>query len=243
MLQDARQRPAGAFREGAQGERLREVQRKRRVRQYLTWPVLLLVAVLGWFYPWLGFLLLGCMAGAVGVALFRGRAWCDWMCPRGAFYDLFVAPVSLKRGIPGVLRATPVRAFMLALIFAVIGVQWYLAWGDAAAMGLALVRVLAVTTVAGIILGLFLHPRAWCHICPMGTLSCWLSGGKEPLFIGQECTACRACTRVCPMQLKPYAYKEEGTMGDNDCLKCGTCVAACPRRALRFERGAKKQAA
>lgn len=218
------------------GEAWQEVQRKRRMRQHLTWPGLFLVAVLGWFYPWLGFLLLGCMAGAVGVALFKGRAWCDWMCPRGAFYDLFVAPLSLKKSIPAALRSTPFRAFMLALIFAVIGGQWYLAWGNASAMGLSLVRVLTVTTVVGIVLGLIYHPRAWCHICPMGTLSCWLSGGKEPLFIGSACTACRLCARVCPMQLEPYTYREKGTVGDNDCVKCGTCVAACPHRALRFAR-------
>lgn len=220
---------------------LREAKRKRKFRQLFTWVGLPLVAVLGWFYPWLGFLLLGCMAGAVGVAVFRGRAWCDWMCPRGAFYDLFVAPLSLKRTIPAFLRSSAVRVLMLFLIFTVIGVQWYQAWGDGAAMGLALVRVLTITTVAGIIMGLFIHPRAWCHICPMGTLGYWLSKGKEPLFISQDCVSCRACARVCPMQLKPYEYKDDGTMGDNDCIKCGTCVASCPHHALYFDRKHNKR--
>jgi ferredoxin-type protein NapH len=42
------------------------------------------------------------------------------------------------------------------------------------------------------------------------------------------------CSRVCPMQLKPFEYKEKGVMGDNDCIKCSTCVAACPKKALSF---------
>lgn len=215
-------------------EALREKQKQRRLRQSLTWVGLPLVAVLGWFYPWLGFLLLGCMAGAVGVAVFRGRAWCDWMCPRGAFFDLFMGPLSRKKTIPLYLRSRAVRLFMLALIFAVIGVQWYLAGGDVVAMGLALVRVLTITTVVGIILGLVIHPRTWCHICPMGTMGQWLAGGKEPLFISSECSGCRTCAQVCPMQLKPCEYRFNGTMGDNDCVKCGSCVAVCPRRALSF---------
>jgi len=216
---------------------LREKEKQRKLKQSLTWMGLPLVAVLGWFYPWLGFLLLGCMAGAVGMAAFRGRAWCDWMCARGAFFDLFVRPLSRKRVIPAFFRSRAVRVFMLGLIFTVIGVQWYLAAGDGAAMGLALVRILTVTTGVGIILGLFIHPRIWCHICPMGTLGHWLSRGKEPLFIGRTCTGCRACARACPMQLKPYEYRLDETMGDNDCIKCGLCVAACSRRALSFGSG------
>ncbi|MGB9803431.1 4Fe-4S binding protein [Desulfofundulus sp.] len=219
----------------------KEQQKQRRLRQSLTWPGLPLVAVLGWFYPLLGFLLLGCMAGAVGVALFRGRAWCDWMCPRGAFFDLFVRPFSLKKSIPAFFRSRAVRVFMLCLIFTMIGVQWYLAGGDAAAMGLALVRILTATTAVGIMLGLLIHPRTWCHICPMGTLGHWLSGGKEPLLISGTCVECRTCTRACPMQLKPYEYRAAGTMGDNDCIKCGTCVAVCPRAALSFIPGSMEK--
>jgi polyferredoxin len=216
---------------------LKEKLRERKLRQGLTWAGLPLVAVLGWFYPWLGFLLLGCMAGAVGVAIFRGRAWCDWMCPRGAFFDLFIRPLSRRKAIPTFFRSQKVRVFMLFLIFTMIGTQWYLARGDLAAMGLALVRLLTITTLVGIILGLVIHPRVWCHICPMGTLAHWLSGGKNPLFISRACTGCRACARACPMQLKPYEYRLKGLVGDNDCLKCGTCVAACPRRALSFDSG------
>ncbi|RPF42578.1 4Fe-4S binding protein [Thermodesulfitimonas autotrophica] len=213
---------------------LKEKEKQRKLRQSFTWVGLPLVAVVGWFYPWIGFLLLGCMLGAVGVAVFRGRAWCDWMCPRGAFYDLFIRPLSRRKIIPAFLRSRAVRVFMLGLIFVMIGVQWYLAKGDGAAMGLALVRILTITTIAGIILGLIIHPRAWCHICPMGTLSYWLSKGKEPLFISQSCVDCRACARICPMQLMPYKYRSDGIMGDNDCIKCGSCVAICPSRALSF---------
>lgn len=214
---------------------LKKVQKHRRQRQRLTWWGLPLVVVLGRFYPWMGFLLLLCMTGSVGVSIYRGRAWCDWMCPRGAFYDLFIRPLSRNKTIPVFLRSRGVRLFMIGLIFAMIGIQWYLAHGDVSAMGLALVRILTITTAAGIILGIFIHPRTWCRICPVGTAGHWLAAGRQPLSINNEsCAACGACARACPMQLAPHLYREGGIMQDSDCIKCGSCVAACRRQALTF---------
>lgn len=216
--------------------KLKDLTKQRRQKQRLTWWGLPLVIILGWFHPWLGFLLLACMIGSVGLALYRGRAWCDWMCPRGAFYDLIIRPLSRNKTIPAFLRRRGVRLFMLGMLLAMIGTQWYLAHGDINAMGLALIRVLTVTTIAGIILGLLIHPRAWCHICPMGTLGHWLAADRRPLFIDtRSCAGCGACARACPMQLNPHLHRENGIMDDSDCIKCGSCVAACPRRAISFE--------
>jgi hypothetical protein len=52
------------------------MERRSKFQRYTS--VALPVVVLGgWFYPPLGFFLLLCMAGAVGIAIFNGRAWCD----------------------------------------------------------------------------------------------------------------------------------------------------------------------
>ncbi|KAF1085127.1 putative electron transport protein YccM [Sporotomaculum syntrophicum] len=208
----------------------------RRVNlQAYTWVVLPLVAIGGWFYPLLGFLLLGCMLGAVGVSFFRGRNWCDWMCPRGAFLDLFLGPISRKITIPSFFKQAAVRIFMLLLIFTVLGVQFYLAWGDLQAMGLALVRVLTVTTVAGILLGWSIHPRTWCHICPMGTVAHWIARRQKTLQTGSSCISCGICAKVCPMQLNPNELDKENSDEYSDCLRCNSCVNSCPQKALSFE--------
>ncbi|NTW05526.1 MAG: 4Fe-4S binding protein [Peptococcaceae bacterium] len=211
------------------------LRNKRKKYQFLTFVGLPLVAVAGWFYPVLGFLLFGCMMGAVGIAFFRGRAWCDWMCPRGAFYDLFFSKISPKKKIPAFLRKKWLRAFMVGLIFAVLGSQLYLAWGNIDKMGLAMVRLLTITTVVGILLALTYHPSTWCHICPMGTVANWVSKNKQPLLVDQSCTGCTACAKACPMQLKPYECSPEGIMLSNDCIKCSTCVVTCPQNALSFK--------
>jgi polyferredoxin len=204
--------------------------------QAFTWVGLPLVAIGGWFYPLLGFLLFGCMLGAVGMSFFRGRNWCDWMCPRGAFLDLALGRTSRKITIPAFFKNEVVRVFMVVIIFTVIGIQFYLAWGNLRAMGLALVRVLTVTTVIGILLGWWIHPRTWCRICPMGTVAHWIARGKQPLYTSSSCVSCGICARACPMQLKPNEFAIDGTSSYSDCLRCSSCVNSCPKKALSFDK-------
>lgn len=134
------------------------------------------------------------------------------------------------------------RAIVLVSLITALSAQIFIAWGDMHAVGLAFVRVLTVTTAAGIILGIFFQERAWCHISPMGTLGNWTSENKRPLQVSEQCKGCKICARVCPMQLKPYEYKA-GAMQNHDCLKCGSGVTACPINALGFEQKGVPRAA
>jgi ferredoxin-type protein NapH len=225
--------------------KLSEFRAKRRKLQLYTWTGLPLVVAGGWFYPLLGFLLIGCMLGALGIAVFKGRMWCDWMCPRGSFYDLFLDRFSRKKKIPAIFRSKGLRTAVIIMLFAVLGAQIYFAWPDPSGIGLAFVIVLTVTTSIGVALGILIHPRIWCHICPMGTIAGYMSKDKYPLMIADTCTSCALCEKNCPMQIAPYTDRDNGKFGDTDCIKCGACAAACPVKALSFgdknNRPAKKQ--
>lgn len=221
---------------------LLEFKKKRSRLQAYTWFGLPLVIIGGWFFPKLGYFLLACMVGAIGIAFYKGRAWCDWMCPRGSFYDLFLQKISAKRAIPPFFRKKGFRIFVLAMMLGILGTQIYVAWPDADSIGLAMVKLLTATTIIGIVLGALYQQRIWCHFCPMGTLSNYIAEGKKPLTIDNSCVSCEACSKACPMQLAPYRFKERGTMGDNDCIKCSSCVAACPKKALLFDESAKRAA-
>lgn len=212
-----------------------EFKRKRTKLQTISLIGLPIVLIGGWFYPLLGYLLLGCMLGAIVVAIYKGRAWCDWMCPRGSFYDLFIKKLSRRKEIPQFFKKPIVRIAVVIILLSVLGSQVYIHWGDWNAIGLALVTILTVTTSVGIILGLIYQERIWCHICPMGTFGNILSEGKYPLLINDSCNNCKVCTKVCPMQLKPYSFKDRGIVANNDCIKCSTCVVSCPKKALEFE--------
>lgn len=221
---------------------LREFRDRRKRLQAYTSVSLPLVLLGGWFYPFLGFFILLCMVGAVGLASLRGRAWCDWMCPRGSFYDLFLKKFSKNVAIPAFMRTNAFRSGVLVLLAVALGTQLYFTWGDPRRMGMAFMRVLTVTTTAGIVLGAVFQQRAWCHICPMGTLGKWLSRySGYSLHVSELCRDCKLCARVCPMQLKPYEGKA-GVMAEGDCIKCATCAAACPVNALEFKREQKRAA-
>ncbi len=219
----------------------KDFMKKRSRLQKYTSIILPAVIIGSWIYPPLGFSLLLCMVGAVGIAFYDGRAWCDWMCPRGSFYDLLLDKMSRKVSIPEVFKANWFRTIILTLLMAALGIQIYYAWGDSYGIGLAFVTVLTITTTAGIVLGALFKPRAWCQICPMGTLANWFSGGRNLLHVNEQCKDCKLCAKVCPMQLKPYEYKS-GEMTDSDCIKCSSCIAACPINALGFEDKQKKAA-
>ena len=218
-----------------------EFKKKRTRLQLYTSVALPAVIIGGWLYPPLGFTLLICMVGSIGIALYRGRAWCDWMCPRGSFYDLFLDKLSRKVKIPALFKTNWFRSLVLTALMVSLGMQIYYAWGDSYGIGMAFVIVLTVTTTIGIVLGAIFKPRAWCQICPMGTISSWISKGKKPLHVSEQCKDCKLCAKVCPMQLQPYEDKA-GDMTDGDCIKCSSCVAACPINALEFKGQVKKAA-
>jgi ferredoxin-type protein NapH len=209
---------------------------KNNIQQYLFW-ILLFFLVAGLIYPVIGILAIICMIAPVIMAPYKGRYWCGNFCPRGSFYDNVIAKISPKKPIPAIFRSTGFRVFMVMFIMVVFGVQMYYAWGDLSAMGAVFVRIILITTIVGIVLGVIYHQRTWCSFCPMGTLASWFSAKPKPmpLMVDSSCVNCKLCTTACPLQLSPYA-KKGSTEGftHSDCLKCSRCVDKCPKKALHF---------
>jgi hypothetical protein len=58
--------------------------RKRTFQQLWLWWTFPFILIAGWRYPILGYVIPFCMLAGVGIALFKGRYWCDWLCPRKA---------------------------------------------------------------------------------------------------------------------------------------------------------------
>jgi polyferredoxin len=208
----------------------------KRSRPYLFWVLLVFLAI-GLVYPIIGIAALICMIAPVAVAPFRGRFWCGNYCPRGSFYDHVIARISPQKKIPAFFSHPTFRIFMVFFIMTVFSVQMYDAWGDFAAMGMVFVRIILITTLVGIVLGVIYHQRTWCSFCPMGTMASWISRKKKswPLAVDNSCVNCKLCTKACPMQLAPYQKKNtaEG-FTHSDCLKCDRCVDKCPKQALKF---------
>lgn len=196
--------------------------------------ILILYIIAGIFYPAIGVLAIVCMLAPVFMAIFKGRHWCGNYCPRGSFYDSIIKKLSPRKSIPSFFRTLRFRLFMLGVIMSVFGFQMYFAWGNINAMGLVFLRIIFITTIVGILLGIVFHERTWCTFCPMGTMASWLSNRTNPITVSSSCKSCSLCQKVCPMQLNPSTGKSTSEFNHPDCLKCGRCIEKCPVKALSF---------
>jgi polyferredoxin len=204
--------------------------------QLVSATAFILLLVLGWIYPLLGYFAVLCMMAGVGIGFVRGRKWCDF-CPRGSFYDK-LGTVSRKRSIPHFFKGWTFRIAVILFMMTVMTLQITKRWPDPSAIGAFFIFFLTVTTVVGVILGILVHPRTFCYFCPVGTMANVAGRGKNTLTIdSSKCTECKLCAGVCPMQLKPYTHKGEGirVVNEPDCIKCGLCVERCPTRVLTFK--------
>ncbi len=204
---------------------------KRRRSASVLWWGLPIVLVGGIIFPPLGFILLSCLIVSPLLAAVKGRHWCGWMCPRGAFFDYVMPRWSRNVSMPSWMSSTAFRYGLMAVLMSFVGVRMVLAWPNPWAMGGVLMTMLIVTTIAGVGLALVFKPRTWCRLCPVGTLSSLLAKGKRPLHVASTCKDCSVCGKACPMDLTPQKVDASHA----DCLKCDVCIERCPPKALSFD--------
>ncbi len=104
----------------------------------------------------------------MGVALFKGRYWCDWLCPRGSSFDLLLSRVSRKKKIPALFRDMKFRILVMAVLMTVLAVQLPKFWPSVDGMGRIFVIMLSITTMVGVILGVLTHHSELVHFLSCG---------------------------------------------------------------------------
>jgi polyferredoxin len=211
----------------------RQFVRRKRIVQWILAPIVVITIGLGWRYPILGFTVpITMLAGMVG-GVFGGRYVCGNLCPRGAFFDRYFGWTAGSRHIPARMKSMVLRWIFFAVLMAFMFFNVSRDPGNWRHWGHVFWLMCTVTTALGLLLVVFVHPRGWCSICPMGTLQNALGGWRYRIWIDSaKCRLCKKCERVCPMNIPITRYKDEGLVKDRDCLKCRECVAACPFGAL-----------
>jgi polyferredoxin len=81
---------------------------------------------------------------------------------------------------------------------------------------------------------IFLVERGWCrYFCPVGALLGPFNK-ISILYISvvtKDCIQCNVCSDHCPMGIDvPNMHR------DPECILCGKCVTACPKKQITFER-------
>ena len=206
----------------------------RRRIQLTLWILVPLTIVAGFWYPLFGFVAPVVMITGIVGGFTNGRFVCGWLCPRGAFFDRIMPTVSPKKDIPKFFRTPLFRWTAVILLMGFMVLQLAQNPTDVYHWGTVFVRICLITTLLGVALATFYHPRTWCSFCPMGTLQSTAGGRKSPLYMDDGCIGCGACEKACPMNLKIVDNIENGKLNDRDCLKCPECQTACPKDILHF---------
>lgn len=185
-----------------------------------------------------GYFLFVCLALGMISAPLLGRYWCNWMCPRGSFLEYFLERFSLQRRFPPLFKKGYFLAFVAAVVMFMMGLNFYLLQQThpaVAALGITLTRLLVISTIVAMILGIVYEPRTWCVFCPGATFAKLAAAfkGKKPHLVNDAaaCTSCRLCEKSCAFHIDASL---SGVISDPDCLKCFACVENCPSQALRF---------
>lgn len=207
---------------------------KRQIIQWLLLPIVFVVIALGWKYTWLGFSVpIVMFAGIIGAVL-NGRYMCGNLCPRGAFFDRIISPISPQRPLPPILRSMALRWVILILLMSLMIYRLSQNPYSLAHWGHVFWLMCTVTTLLGVALSLFIRARTWCAFCPIGTLGKIIGEKKAKTSLKLDtikCVGCKLCEMACPMNL-PIISKKKTLLFNGDCIKCWECINKCPRKAL-----------
>lgn len=128
------------------------------------------VAVGGFFYPLIGFATAALLLLALAMNFRKPRSFCSAACPRGAALGFALSRVSRRKSLPAFARSEGVRKALCGfMLFCVAGSVLRLRAAPAA-LGAFFWGLCVLSLSAGVVLGLFYKPRAWCAVCPLGTL-------------------------------------------------------------------------
>jgi ferredoxin-type protein NapH len=204
----------------------------RRVLQWMMAPMTLLVIVAGYFWPYLGYVAIGFMLLLFALVRFRGRFYCGWICPMGAFQDRILSKVSLKRPMLPLFKTSWFKWLVFVLMLGLLGVRLVLSGGNPETIGATFVMMWTLSTGFAVALGLVWMPRSWCSFCPMGTMQGVLAPKVHRVHVSDACRQCGLCQKACPVEINPGSFKEQGVVPGKDCMRCLNCAAICPHKAL-----------
>ena len=128
------------------------------------------VAIGGIFIPEIGLVLAALMAAAIVMTLRKPRSFCSTVCPRGKALGFVMRGPSRRKALPRFMLSIQFRRLLCgSTMFCVIG-SLVRTGGDIHRVGSVFWGLCALSLSAGLALGYFFKPRAWCAVCPMGTL-------------------------------------------------------------------------
>ncbi|MDK2919650.1 MAG: hypothetical protein PWQ37_2383 [Candidatus Petromonas sp.] len=153
-----------------------------KAKSYMKWSWILFVGFMGAGIVDFRFAVVGllCMISPLALSLLgKGKRHCSHYCPRGSFLARFMSRVSMGYDVPSFMRKKSFKTLILILMLTSFTVSLYTKGLTLYNIGFTLFRLVIITTVIGVFLGVFYKPRTWCTICPMGYASGLIKQSKD----------------------------------------------------------------
>ncbi len=210
----------------------------KQIQRY-SWTLLVLILLLGWFSTTLMLITLVCMLGPIVFSFHYGRAWCGNFCPRGSLNNYILKAISPRKAIPVYLKRPFLRIAVFVLLMSLFAYSIIQTQGSITGIGIAFIKMMTLTTIIEICMGIFIHHNSWCYICPMGSAAGLVSKLKSKtngnIIFTKDCRACNKCVDDCPMQINIPQHESIGRVTSSDCIKCRSCVGSCPNKVLEWD--------
>ena len=128
------------------------------------------VAAGGYFFPVIGLAVPGMMVLAMALNAGSRRLFCSRVCPNGRTYSVALPRFSKNRSIPRFLADPGIRKVLCAFMFFCVINLLSRSGGGLDQIGRVFWGIYLMATGLGFVFGAAYRPRAWCVVCPMGTL-------------------------------------------------------------------------
>lgn len=148
------------------------MKKKRKSIQSWSWILMitfLTLSIIDYRFGWLGVACIG--TPLIHAIKGEGKVHCAYTCPRGSLLGKFLAKVSLGNNLPNWMKKETFKNILVTAMLVFFGFAMYHANADGFSFvksGFAIFRLMTVSLLVGIILGVIYKPRSWCQVCPMG---------------------------------------------------------------------------
>ena len=152
----------------------------------MSYLVLLIAA---WFIDTIALFFAYCILVGVIIAFFKGRLWCNWICPRGQLADYLLIKISRRKPYPESLKNTTLQFLIMFFISSVLIYNVIINWGNWVAVSRVFLTLITFTTIIAALIGILFKPRSWCNICSIATIIKYASlkkGEKQEVIEDKE---------------------------------------------------------
>jgi polyferredoxin len=166
-----------------------------------------------------------------------GRVYCGYVCPYGAIQELInVKNIKIPKKVDRYLKCIKyVLLITLPVISIIVGYEFGFEAPFKTVFNFSFLLVPMIITIGFAFISIFSN-RFFCrYICPYGALMGLISKiSIFKLFKDEDCIKCGLCVKACPQGAMCSPGESK-----SECIMCGKCIEKCPKDCLKIKGGKK----